>query len=438
MNPTPARIRSDGKPCGAPKRTLRSSYSCSSRAWRRRRRTPSRTIVKELGKSAGAPSPRVEELQDRRRVSIDVRPRDTTHDARHRHAAPGAKLPAEFKRYMRRVTAAAACSPQHRIRQDDDDKLDIINGQVLDLPNRLLKVTGRRTRRCSASTTTGRSRRTTTGRRVTVGARAVQETLGLTGAGIGVAVIDSGITTLARRPHERHVEAVSLRESARRASSWTSSTAARCRTTTTATARTSPASSPATATTRRARRPASRPTPTLVVAQGARRQGQGHDQQHHRGASAGSRPTRKTYNIRVVNMSVGAAITESYWTDPLTLAVKARHRPGHHRGDRGRQHRARTRHGKPQYGAHHRAGQRALGGYGRRVEHERHADPQRRHDGDFSSRGPTYIDFDAKPDLVAPGTGTISLAAAGQHVLHRTKAAALLAGRDPDSAPSRI
>src|SRR5205823_1134079 len=31
---------------------------------------------------------------------------------------------------------------------------------------------------------------------------------------------------------------------------------------------------------------------------------------------------RTTYNIRVVNMSVGAPIHESYWTDPLTLAVK--------------------------------------------------------------------------------------------------------------------
>src|SRR3954469_4523962 len=28
------------------------------------------------------------------------------------------------------------------------------------------------------------------------------------------------------------------------------------------------------------------------------------------------------YNIRVVNMSVGAAIHESAWTDPLTLAAK--------------------------------------------------------------------------------------------------------------------
>src|SRR5207247_9628848 len=29
-----------------------------------------------------------------------------------------------------------------------------------------------------------------------------------------------------------------------------------------------------------------------------------------------------TYNIRVVNLSAGAGIYESYWTDPLTLAAK--------------------------------------------------------------------------------------------------------------------
>ena len=28
------------------------------------------------------------------------------------------------------------------------------------------------------------------------------------------------------------------------------------------------------------------------------------------------------HNIRVVNLSVGAPVTESYWTDPLTLAAK--------------------------------------------------------------------------------------------------------------------
>jgi subtilisin family serine protease len=31
----------------------------------------------------------------------------------------------------------------------------------------------------------------------------------------------------------------------------------------------------------------------------------------------------KAYNIRVVNVSIGAAIRESYWTDPLTVAAKA-------------------------------------------------------------------------------------------------------------------
>ena len=31
---------------------------------------------------------------------------------------------------------------------------------------------------------------------------------------------------------------------------------------------------------------------------------------------------RAAYNIRVVNLSVGAAVHESYWTDPLTLAAK--------------------------------------------------------------------------------------------------------------------
>src|SRR5207253_705422 len=31
---------------------------------------------------------------------------------------------------------------------------------------------------------------------------------------------------------------------------------------------------------------------------------------------------RTTYNIRVVNLSVGAAVRESYLTDPLTLAAK--------------------------------------------------------------------------------------------------------------------
>src|SRR5882724_10099685 len=30
----------------------------------------------------------------------------------------------------------------------------------------------------------------------------------------------------------------------------------------------------------------------------------------------------KTFNIKIVNISAGAAVSESYWTDPLALAAK--------------------------------------------------------------------------------------------------------------------
>ena len=46
----------------------------------------------------------------------------------------------------------------------------------------------------------------------------------------------------------------------------------------------------------------------------------------------------------------------------------------------------------------------------------------------YSSRGPTMIDFAAKPDLVAPGSGTVSLSDAEQPVLH-DEGAVLVAGK---------
>src|SRR5205085_9866945 len=45
----------------------------------------------------------------------------------------------------------------------------------------------------------------------------------------------------------------------------------------------------------------------------------------------------------------------------------------------------------------------------------------------YSSRGPTYLDWSAKPDLVAPGSGTISLAAP-ESAFYSTKAAFLMPG----------
>ena len=45
----------------------------------------------------------------------------------------------------------------------------------------------------------------------------------------------------------------------------------------------------------------------------------------------------------------------------------------------------------------------------------------------FSSSGPTAVDFDAKPDLAAPGVATVSLAVPGS-TLYQTKVGNLLAG----------
>src|SRR4051812_44427847 len=87
---------------------------------------------------------------------------------------PGAQLPSEFKKFARSLN------------------LGIINGQVLDLPNNMLKkleahpdVFRIHDNRAAA----GHNYRTS----VTVGAASVRELLGLTGQGIGIAVIDSGI-----------------------------------------------------------------------------------------------------------------------------------------------------------------------------------------------------------------------------------------------------
>ena len=88
---------------------------------------------------------------------------------------PGATLPPEFKKYARNA------------------KLDLINGQVLDLPNGVLKAMANHPsvfRVHFDRPIKSHNYRTA----VTVGARTVQESLGYTGAGIGVAIIDSGIS----------------------------------------------------------------------------------------------------------------------------------------------------------------------------------------------------------------------------------------------------
>ena len=112
---------------------------------------------------------------------------------------------------------------------------------------------------------------------------------------------------------------------------------------------------------------------------------------------------RAAYNIRVVNMSLGAGVFESYNTDPLTLAAKRAVDAGivvvAAAGNIGL-----NASGDPQYGA---ITAPANAPWVLTVGASNANGTARRNDdtmAPFSSRGPTAIDFVAKPDVVAPGT----------------------------------
>jgi serine protease AprX len=141
---------------------------------------------------------------------------------------------------------------------------------------------------------------------------------------------------------------------------------------------------------------------------------------------------RAAYNIRVANLSVGAAVTSSYWNDPLTLAAKRAVEAGivvvAAAGNFGK-----NAEGKIQYGGITAPGNApwvlTVGAYSTLGTASRGDDAM----ADYSSRGPTAIDFSAKPDLVAPGTGVVSLAAANS-TLYNTRPEYLIDGTRGTSA----
>ncbi len=122
--------------------------------------------------------------------------------------------------------------------------------------------------------------------------------------------------------------------------------------------------------------------------------------------------TNKTaYNVRVVNLSVGAAVTESLNTDPLTLAARRAVDAGivvvTAAGNLGK-----NADGQAQYSG---ITAPANAPWVLTVGAHSHEGTVVRTDdvmAGYSSRGPTAIDFQAKPDLVAPGTGIVSLSSA--------------------------
>ncbi|HLG60119.1 MAG TPA: S8 family serine peptidase [Vicinamibacterales bacterium] len=117
---------------------------------------------------------------------------------------------------------------------------------------------------------------------------------------------------------------------------------------------------------------------------------------------------KAAYNIRVINLSVASGVFESYWLDPLTQAARRAANAGiivvAAAGNLGR-----DAHGNAQSGGITSPGNAP---WVLTVGASNHQGTGRRSDdaiGDFSSRGPTWIDFAAKPDIIAPGVGIESL-----------------------------
>jgi serine protease AprX len=143
---------------------------------------------------------------------------------------------------------------------------------------------------------------------------------------------------------------------------------------------------------------------------------------------------RHAYNIRVVNLSIGAAVTESFKTDPLALAAKRAVDAGivvvTAAGNIGK-----NALGQPLYGGITSPGNAP---WVLTVGAASHQGTLARFDDTvaaYSSRGPTAVDFTAKPDLVAPGTGIISLSDPNS-LFYTTKAEYLVRGIiDPGYKP---
>ncbi len=135
---------------------------------------------------------------------------------------------------------------------------------------------------------------------------------------------------------------------------------------------------------------------------------------------------RSAHNIRVINLSVGAAVTSSYNLDPLTLAAKRAVDAGivvvTAAGNLGR-----NRQGDAQYGGITAPGNAP---WVLTVGASSHQGTLNRRDdvvAPYSSRGPSAIDYAAKPDITAPGTGIVSLSDPSS-TFYRTKAEYLVDG----------
>ena len=142
---------------------------------------------------------------------------------------------------------------------------------------------------------------------------------------------------------------------------------------------------------------------------------------------------RARYNIRVLNLSVAAGVYESFTTDPFTLAARRAVDAGilvvTSAGNLGR-----SESGQAQHGGITAPGNApwvlTIGA----SNHQRTAIRADDVVAPFSSRGPTNIDRAMKPDVVAPGVAIESLAAAGS-TIYNGNPGAWLAGTVDTATP---
>ena len=142
---------------------------------------------------------------------------------------------------------------------------------------------------------------------------------------------------------------------------------------------------------------------------------------------------RAAFNVRVINLSVAAGVYESYNTDPLTLAARRAVDAGivvvtaagnHGRNDRG----------QPQLGGITSPGNAPWVLTVGASSHNGTADRRDDSVAPFSSLGPSRIDLAQKPDVVAPGVGMESLADPGS-TLYVGRPAARIWGSVATSSP---
>jgi len=125
---------------------------------------------------------------------------------------------------------------------------------------------------------------------------------------------------------------------------------------------------------------------------------------------------KNTYNIRVINLSLGRKIFESYTVDPLCQAVEAAWQAGIvvvvAAGNRGRDNGMGT-HGYETIGAPGNDPNVITVGATKTNGTATRADDTI---ASYSSRGPTLLDHVVKPDLVAPGNRITSLESPGSYL----------------------